>query len=142
MENYRKRFATYQFEAGYTISFSPHSLQRIGQRGLSVEQILHLAHIYAQSKDGGMLTKGERMAIRSARDGMIFILAVNQVTDRKTFELTVVTVWNQKDGEFFHHPSDTVLEFSLTRSGPRFDLADESDIRRNRHDNRKRRFIS
>lgn len=133
--NVRSHYENYAFSKGHTISFTPHSAQRAEEREISKEQVLHLANVFAESKKASDLKAGRRFAIRSSRDNLIVVLGVSETNprfkDESDFKFSVVTVWNHKDGEFFHHLNDTVLEFHLTRKGPRFFKAEETNIKRN-----------
>lgn len=116
---------------GQHLMLPSHSLERVEERGVNFDRIKALAGSFMDKHKGDPLKRNQRYAIRSLHEELIFIVAVNHVSIDRLHTFALITVWDMKDGEFFHHKEDIVYDFSLTRKGPRFIKADETTIKRN-----------
>ena len=124
--NLKNKFTHYRYKKGHLLSFSSHSIWRAGERDLTVEQLLRVVNRFAEIKSEVKFKKGLRFDLRSVREDLIVVVGVNWVDSESKFGLGIITVWNsKKDGEFYHHPENIVLDLMFTKEGWKFEPASE-----------------
>jgi len=114
----------------FTLKISSHAFERMQKREVYKDAAIAIANAYASSKEVKRMVKGERIAIRSQKEGVIIILSLQNIHTYHDFLLCICTVWNMKNGDFYFRKGMEVYDFSFSPSGVEFNMAEEETILR------------